>query len=31
MGVAASVRGPRALRSRARLDLWYGARRDDPS
>lgn len=31
MGVAASVRGPGALKSRARLDLWYGARRDDPS
>jgi glycosyltransferase involved in cell wall biosynthesis len=31
MGIAASVRGPWALKSRARLELWYGARRDDPS
>ncbi len=31
MAITASVRGPRALKSRARLGLWYGARRDDPS
>lgn len=31
MAIAASLRGPRSLKSRAALGLWYGARRDDPS
>ncbi len=31
MGAAAVMRGPRVLRSRARLELWYGERRDEPS
>lgn len=30
MTLAASALGPRALKSRSRLGLWYGARRDDP-